>query len=149
MQASPIQLIHLVFDEVSVSTRRDFVPTADQFDFEGIDIEERIGFFKLPKEVEHQPYGVRLGIAIEGTEQNPTPYNISVTIIGLFHHLNTDMDAKEQDKQAITVGLALLYSAIRDQVLSITSRGPHGPLTLPTVTFIDKKDLEPDIADPS
>lgn len=52
--------------------------------------------------------------------------------------------APPEDLAAVN-GTSLLWSAVREQVLSLTSRMPAGPVMLPTMNFYDlKKGLDVD-----
>lgn len=66
-----------------------------------------------------------------------TPYHFSVEIVGLFQ-LSPQV-AEEKTKWWIeTNATAVLYSALREVVRAVTSRGPYPALLLPTATFYEK-----------
>jgi len=66
-----------------------------------------------------------------------TPYHFSVEIVGLFQV--SPQVTEEKIKWWIeTNATAVLYSALREIVRAVTSRGPYPALLLPTGTFYEK-----------
>jgi preprotein translocase subunit SecB len=67
-----------------------------------------------------------------------TPYHFAIEIVGLFQ-VSSEV-AEEKVKCWIeTNATAVLYSASREIVRAVTSRGPYPALLIPTGTFYEKK----------
>ncbi len=62
------------------------------------------------------------------------PYEIRLHVIGYFQ-LDPEFEHKDLEHLVQVNGASVLYSAARDFVLTLTSRGPWGPLMLPTINF--------------
>jgi preprotein translocase subunit SecB len=70
---------------------------------------------------------------------SPPPYRIEVDLAGLF---SVSDIGRAQSEVAYLVGVngaSMLYSAAREQIFIVTSRGLWGGFQLPTVTFTDLK----------
>ena len=79
-------------------------------------------------------------------EENPIPYEIEIKVVGFFQVAPDYPEAEVEDLVRIG-GSSILYSATRDFVLTISSRGPWGPVFVPSVSFtkeIEKKESTPD-----
>ncbi len=61
------------------------------------------------------------------------PYEISLLAVGLFV---VDEDWDDPEKLLGINGASILYSAAREYLITITSRGPWPALVLPTVSFL-------------
>lgn len=71
--------------------------------------------------------------AIEG--EKPPPYTGQLVASGIYEvHPNYPHDSERLIR---ITGASMLYGAIRELVSSITARGPHGMLTLPSVSFYE------------
>ncbi len=70
-------------------------------------------------------------------EAGAAPYTGEIDAVGFFA---VDAGVPEGDVSRLVVvnGPAVLYGMVREMVASLTARGPHRPLTLPTVTFVDQ-----------
>ncbi len=69
---------------------------------------------------------------------NGVPYSGCVSAVG--HYTVRSEQAEEATLNLVNVnGPALLYSSIRELVVTLTGRGPHPSFLLPSVTFIDRK----------
>jgi preprotein translocase subunit SecB len=71
-------------------------------------------------------------------------YEAEMTVRGLVEVTGkVPEDRKEQ--LALVNGFSLLYSAAREMMLNITARSRHGPLMLPTISFVSmvKEATEP------
>jgi preprotein translocase subunit SecB len=67
---------------------------------------------------------------------NPFLYEFEIHVIGFF-----EMEAdpqEERTKQIVIVnGLSMLYGAIRELIINLTSRSAFGALTVPSLSFAD------------
>jgi len=80
-----------------------------------------------------------LAVFFEG-EGAPGPYKGCVEFVGLFT-VAGDYPVEKMSKLVAVTCPTMLYSAVREMVALITGRGPHRPVTLPSVSFQDQ-DLE-------
>jgi preprotein translocase subunit SecB len=80
-------------------------------------------------------YLVTLDFVLGGEEGKKTQYTGRFEIHGYM----TVAEGYPEDQREMLVntnGPAILYSALREMVLNLTSRGPWPPVTLKTVTFL-------------
>src|SRR6266496_5082283 len=68
-----------------------------------------------------------------------TPYHFSIEIVGLFQ-VSREVAESKAKWWIETNATAVLYSAVREIVRAVTSRGPYPALLLPTGTFYQKPD---------
>lgn len=141
MLHSPIQLKEMLYIGVKVwpNIREEWDnQIASQFDFHGVEIIEYINTQILDDENDPLLYALQLRIAIENKKGKLTPYDIDIAIHGNFS-ISEEVKKEDRENMVTINGLAILYSAIRDQVMAISSRCVHGIFILPTVNFLDKK----------
>lgn len=138
MRPSPIQLMHVVYTRVNVSASGlDISESVIGFDFQGVRIKANVRCgLKEGQEADPRDFLVTLGIVLENKEGKPTPYNIDVSLLGVFKVLPSLAPEKREDLVTVN-GASILYGAIRETVLSLTSRFKPGPLTLPGMNFED------------
>lgn len=140
MQPSPIQLKDMRYLGIKVWARtleKDDDEPSEDFNFEGVIIGERIEVATVGDENEPAMFAVRLHITIANEEGKVVPYDLDIDVAGFFTVSNKI--PKEKREELVTVnGCAVLYSAIRDQVMTLSARSHHGVLILPTVNFLDK-----------
>jgi preprotein translocase subunit SecB len=140
MRPSPIQLMHLVYKKVAVAENTDLMnkkPSGLGFDFEGVRLKANLGTgIKSGQENDPRDFLIDLEISIDNKEGKPTPYVLNVAVLGIFKVLPSLPLEKRQDLLTVN-GASILYGVIREMVLSLTSRFPSGPLTLPGMNFQD------------
>lgn len=71
--------------------------------------------------------------ALEG--EKPPPYTGRIIARG-FYEVHEEYPHDPERLVRIT-GASMLYGAVREMVTSVTARGPHGMLTLPSVSFFE------------
>lgn len=71
------------------------------------------------------------------SDKEKSPYVGDFKLAGLFKVAETLSDEVETNLVNVN-GPSILYSAVRELVLHLTSRGPHPCVLLPSVTFIDR-----------
>lgn len=122
---------------------KDTNESTEDFDFDGVLIGERTEVFLVSEENDSPLFAIRLRITIANESGKLAPYDLDVDVAGFFKVSSSI--PKDQREEFVTVnGCAVLYSAIRDQVMTISARGHHGVMILPTVNFLDKiKKKEP------
>lgn len=64
-------------------------------------------------------------------------YSFHVEVVG-FYEVSKDFAAGKAEALVRANGPALLYSAARELIATLTSRGPFAPVNLQTVTFVDE-----------
>lgn len=144
MQLSPLQLLEYVFDGVSVQPvegyKIDPEVSPNLVFFPGkLSISAEVGIDLLAEEPKYSDYGVSLALKVGPKSDELAPYEVHVTVKGLvrMHLVQADGQAEERRVRALVNGVSLLYGAVRDQVMTITSRSVHGPFLLPSVSFAD------------
>lgn len=163
MMPSPIQLLQLTFKRVYVEIDQAHAPAEQPnpmttvFVFDGVSITTEIGLAEIDMTHERgQMYLVSLQLLIDNQpsaaepDRKFSPYRIDIEAAGIIL-LPKGAEKLASPHDLVTVnGAALLWSAIREQLLTLTSRMPAGPVMLPTVHFHDLKQstLEP-IGNPS
>lgn len=152
MKQSPIQLLQLTFKRVRVELDAQNSPDevanakGPVFAFDGVGIATEVGFGEIDVPHEHgSTYLVTLRVAVdnEASPEEPpprlSPYLVDIEAAGIIL-LPKGGEQFGPPADLVTVnGAALLWSAIREQVLTLTSRMPAGPAMLPTVHFHDLK----------
>lgn len=87
---------------------------------------------------------VTLEVATDKSETK-TPLSIDIKVLGRFlasEELREKVKLGQiKHEQVVINGLAILYSSIRDQILSLTAKMPIGPVFLPTCTFNVQKNI--------
>lgn len=95
--------------------------------------------FKLSKNKSDYQLTLNIGV-VEDASKNP-PYNGMVQVVGFF----TSTEKHSQDESFSMVhkkGTGILYSAARELVLLVSSRGPWGPITLPVLDDLSDIKIE-------
>jgi preprotein translocase subunit SecB len=82
---------------------------------------------------------VELTVNFKG-DKPETPYIGEFKVLGRFHCAEEAPEASCANLVNVN-GPSVLYSAVRELVLQLTARGPHRNVLLPSVTFIDRKEL--------
>ena len=152
MMPSPIQLLQLTFKRVYVEIDQAHAPAEPPnpmttvFVFDGVSITTEIGLAEIDMTHERgQMYLVSLQLLIDNQpsaaepDRKFSPYRIDIEAAGIIL-LPKGAEKLASPHDLVTVnGAALLWSAIREQLLTLTSRMPAGPVMLPTVHFHDLK----------
>lgn len=85
-------------------------------------------------------YQLRLGIRDLRAQQGEVPYIIGAVLVGYFKVADGDItDAFDRTVQIN--GASILYAAAREQILTLTGRGPYPAIKLPAISLaplIDK-----------
>ena len=75
---------------------------------------------------------VALSVKIESTEQEPKPFDINVTLVGIFEVEDVASDADE--RKFVIEATKLLYPYLRSAVTNLTASAYVAPLNLPVIT---------------
>lgn len=151
MKPSPIQLLRLTFKHVNVALDPVHLPPElpnpleAVFTFDGVSIHTEVGIGEAVPQDNGPLYFLELKVVIdnltqpEAVNQKYSPYTIDVATEGVVLVPNGAEKLGPPEDLAIVNGTSLLWSAIREQVLSLTARMRAGPVMLPTVHFHDLK----------
>jgi hypothetical protein len=159
MMPSPIQLLQLTFKRIAVEIDPQHAPPeapnpmTTVFVFDGVSITTEVGLGEIDMAHERGPmYLVSLRVLVDNqpSDDEPnrkfSPYLIDIEAAGVVL-LPNGAEKVAPPMDLVTVnGAALLWSAIREQLLTLTSRMPVGPVMLPTVHFHDLKQRTPEQA---
>lgn len=124
-----MQLDHYVFPEISVSARKSF------------DVEKEFNFDCMKLKVNPQvnvnnseDFLLQLDVCSEASEEDNFPYDFHLTGVIKFSYHGVE-DEAERHKRAFHNGASMLYAAIREQLVNLTSRNVYSPLFLPAWYF--------------
>lgn len=152
MRPAPLQLLQLVFKKVSVELDEEHAPKepinpfTTIFVFDGIDISTEFGIGEIDPDHERgRLFLVTLRVMVDNQpsdcaiERRFCPYRIDVEVRGVVAVLKGAEKAAPPEDLAAVNGASLLWAAVREQILTVTSRMLAGPVTLPTMNFHDLK----------
>lgn len=86
---------------------------------------------------------ITLRIALNVPAERNLPYSFLVEMIG-FVRVSDSTNDENIERLVRINGASLIFSAAREIVRAVTSRGPFKPLLLPTVTFWEAKAPSPE-----
>ncbi len=75
---------------------------------------------------------VALSVKIESTEEEPKPFDINVTLVGIFEVTDVKSDAEE--RSFVIEATKNLYPYLRSAVTNLTAGAYIAPLNLPIIT---------------
>ncbi len=140
MRPSQLQLVQFAYQSIKVTARQ---PSEGEntgnlpFDFNGVQIAEGVELTILDENKDDpKQFGLKFRIVIENAIGKIAPYDVDIGVVGIFT-IGSDVTIPERENFVRVNGCAVLYGAIRDQILTLTSRSARGPLMLPTVNFLD------------
>ncbi len=138
MQPSPLQLLQCSFESVQVTGVPDFDNSGRDPAFlmnpAGLQLSSETAVQDLNTSPDFTDYAIRFVVAFEPKEANGIPYRGEVVIQAQVRMHGVD-DALERKRLAVVNGVSLLYGVARDMVSTVTSRGVHGQMLLPTLNF--------------
>jgi preprotein translocase subunit SecB len=124
----PFRIVDYIFPEVECSACLDFPSDNSAQDDPMVNIDAT----QAVKQDDENMHRLSLEIRFGGDDRT-VPYRGRVKVVGIFE---VRPDCPDKDEIVRINGGSLLYSAAREFVLSITSRGPNPPLLLPTIRFL-------------
>lgn len=134
MQPSPLKIDAYFLKDLSFSINDDLkLETFDEKDFGGlaINVKDKTALVKKG----HNKWRSEVLVEVKNEKGKIAPYKFKILMVGFF-----TLDAGfPEDRARILVETnapAILYSAIREIVLNMTSRNPFPTLLLPSVTFL-------------
>ncbi len=142
MQPSPLQLEAYFLKELSfsIAERLETAPTrSPKSDNIGI----KVGIDAGPRD--DDPFKWRCELTVESASEpdSKPPYSFRITFVGFFRVVK-GYPAERVELMARTNAPALLYSAAREALVPITSRGPYPAVVLPSVTFLEPPPPKPE-----
>lgn len=152
MKPSPIQLLQLMFKHVRVELDQLHQPPEipnpliSAYTFDGVSIQSEVGLGEAdPNHERGTVYFMELRVIVDNMpnadtpDQKFSPYTIDIATEGVILIPKGAEKLADPEDLAAVNGASLLWSAVREQVLAITSRMRAGPVVLPTVHFHDLK----------
>lgn len=160
MKAAPLQLLQLMFKRVNVELDEEHAPgqpvnpLTEAFVFDGVNIATEFGIGEIDANHDRgRLYMTTLRVVIDNkppdTARKPKfcPYVVDIDVAGVIL-LSSGAEKLGPPEDLVSVnGASLLWSAVREQVSTLTARMPAGPVTLPTVNFHHLRQQPP--AEPS
>lgn len=140
MKLSPLQVKHYHFTALSVIARQDvdiekleygsepYPPT------EEARLRTEISLGEPDGESDPHQFIVTLGIFSSPEKSSNFPYQFNACLEGVFT-IDHDGDLEERKRLVVCNGASILYSAAREQLLSLTARHKFGPMLLPAANF--------------
>lgn len=74
---------------------------------------------------------ISLSVKIESTEAEPKPFDIAVTLVGVFE---VDVANDREERSFVVEGTKLLYPYLRATVTNLTANAYIAPLNLPVIS---------------
>lgn len=74
---------------------------------------------------------ISLSVKIESTEAEPKPFDILVTLVGVFE---VDVANEKEERNFVIEGTKLLYPYLRSAVTNLTANAYIAPLNLPIIS---------------
>lgn len=124
--AFPIELKQLVFTNVNVHAIPSHTPSSDGKESEVL-LENNFNVVNL--DPENKVYAVSMTSQFNLERDASVPYLIDVSCIATFAIINDSMSEEDLLKALTVTGHSIVYGAIRETVLSLTSRSVYGPFT--------------------
>lgn len=149
MKPSPVQLLQSTIDKISVEVNEDFTGVGEgQIWAEDITLQVREQVEQASDywdgrdvppvpEIRGRTYVITLGVRTDPKEKTQAPYSFEILASGLVVCMVERIGEMEPDEAAKQYGLSMIYGAMREQLLILTSRMIHGPRLLPTVSFME------------
>lgn len=131
MTKPPLQLETYYFTKVAVAADPCYQP--DDGVVRGMAIDTELGMGQHSDDPSR--WMVTLTLRAKSRDDKPIPYIVDLEAVGFFRV----EPAASKEKAPFLVqanGGAILYSAAREYLLVVTSRGPWPPITLPTTNFL-------------
>lgn len=92
----------------------------------------------------------RIVLRVDSTEgDSRCPYSLTIIMSGQFRIASSYDDPVKRSHLISNTAPSMLYGAVREQVLLLTSRCARGPWTLPAVMFPIRDDIQSDAVNDS
>lgn len=144
MIPSPLSLEWYFIKELHVTWQSDF----DQSQTMPLSVSDlSVEVFPSQNDDEPLKWLFELVITLDDKTGKRFPYTFQITLVGFFEITKAYAEGSPSRGELLAKvnGPAVLYSAAREHITTVTSRGPHREMILPTVTFvpIDEKSEGP------
>lgn len=147
MKVSPVQLLQSTIEKLSIEANdayngEDPKSLGEDLELQVKEICEPFAEFWTdqapPREgVEERTFMVRLAIRTDPDVTEVGPYAFELVFSGVVACMPPKANQFTPMQAARQFGFAMIYGAMREQFLTVTSRMPHGPRLLPTVSFME------------
>lgn len=140
MELSPLQLKHYHFTEMSVRVVQGLtlndIQRADAFypSFDGVEWDTNVQSGDVGDDDSGCKFVVFVQVAGNVDGSRKFPYAFSASAEGVFE-IRHDGEMEERKRIVVVNGAGVLFGAIREQLLQMTSRCAHGAILLPTLDF--------------
>ena len=131
MATSPLRLEEVIYERVHVEARKAFNKDGDH----GQRINTQMGFGQNLEDSGLWRVELEVKVLPDDDEPEP-PYDIDIRCVGIFR-VHQDFPEDRAGKLVAVTGTSILYSGLRDFVMTISGRGPWGAVMLPTTSFVD------------
>lgn len=137
MKPSKVRLEHYHLTALSILPNEDYSPTQDDDLYPKFaDAEYHIGVrMGEPEENGSKRFLVHLELDGKPKEGRIFPYTFAIGGDAIISFHGKDDDAQLIRDLVIVNGAGMLYSALREALLSLSSRFPNGPMMLPSADF--------------
>lgn len=137
MRPSPTRLEHYHLTEISLTPKEDYTPEFDdglypKFSEAEFSIGVRLG---EPESDDEQRFLVHLDLAGKPKEGGKFPYAFTISADAIVEHRSNETNMEVIRDMALVNGASMLYSALREVLMSLTCRFPNGPMMLPSANF--------------
>jgi len=135
VSAPPLDVEVLFFPNVSFQTQPHDDP-------QSLPVPERVSVRPLASCLSED--GMRWNVVLhvkseqsgEGVDMSRNRFDFDLVAVGRFAWKGNPEEDREKIARIVSVsGASILYSSLRDMLLTLTARGPWGPYLLPAVRF--------------
>lgn len=137
MKPSFLTLKEIKFSKIRVEIDPNVQVKASDFDFEDALIGCDIKHGQLKNDVNSWWIGFGFANSNDGDDIKKCPYLFEFQALGIISIDENFKPVELKEKFAFESGSALIYGAIREMTINLTSRCIPGPLMLPTPMFKD------------
>ncbi len=142
MNLGPVSLDHYFVTELSVTAREAFDPESES--------QARLEEFKViidlspveSVEAEENLWQINLSVHQQPSPESNFPYEFKVVLMGIFKCLAEIEDEDDRERFMRINGASMLYGIVREVIRANTSRGPWGPIMVPTLSFYEARNPE-------
>lgn len=153
MNRSPLQLKHYHYRAIVLKVRADIdvleAPAEQEHepypDFGDDKLLPEVRLYSNDAQDQCGPYLLNLSLSYSPSADSRIPYQFEFEIEGIFVLDEPDSPEPDCKKRVVINGGSMLYSAVRDQLLTLSARQIYGPMMLPSLDFrqLDLKRLNP------
>ena len=143
MRLSPLQLANYRLLDIKVTARSGIDPSLENFDAL---LDEIHASLDLAREEERDTedsscWSVFLALRFEARPEEHSPYDFHVVLLAEFFCAKQLPENLDQETLVGVNGTSITYGIARELILNLTEKGLWGGLTLPTMTFINFREL--------